>query len=265
MINDSLIQLIQKYPQFIDDVDIVFKSNIRELLLPTECWPTAVNSSVIIDVNNPVQIERRAKAILRSIGPLASKKFLDFGTGHSKCWRYATEAALSIGYDIDITSDSTHNWQIALDNAKYHAILLYDVIDHLVNSDGSLASIDTIVEILVVLKQILATNGQIYVRCHPWTSRHGTHAYLNNNKAFVHYDTDQFDKEPTNRFLWPVPIYREIFQRAGLNIINQTIVRQHVEEIFSLQPFADWAKMFSPGSPHLQIMAVSFVDFVLTA
>jgi hypothetical protein len=137
------------------------------------------------------------------------------------------------------------------------------VIDHLIDANGSLSSVNTIVEILRVLKGVLAAGGEIHVRCHPWTSRHGTHAYINCNKAFIHYDTVQFDKEPTQRFLQPVTTYRDIFQHAGLTIARQDIIKQAVEDVFTLYPFTGWAQIYPEYSPYLQIMAINFVDYIL--
>jgi len=61
-------------------------------------------------------------------------------------------------------------------NTKYDFILINDVLDHAADP----------LDMLEQVNKIRNPETKIVVRCHPWTSRHGTHVYKQMNKAFLH-------------------------------------------------------------------------------
>jgi hypothetical protein len=260
--DNLVLQIAKQYPELVES--IIFKPNIKRLLIDTEYWPKAVEDQMIVAQSDEINVRRRALDIVRSYipEPLEGKKFLDFGTGYSECWKYAKHAAFTMGYDIDEGTDACHDWAAILECRPFDVILVYDVIDHLVDLDGKLMEIDQIKEVLRYLKDLLTADGRIYMRCHPWASRHGTHAYLNCNKAFVHYETREFDQAPTHQFYLS---YRELFDATGLQIVSMKETNQDVEQIFLTTPFLDWKSAFTLGDRdnHDKLMQCNFVDYIL--
>jgi hypothetical protein len=57
-------------------------------------------------------------------------------------------------------------------------VFLYDVLDHAIDAEQAY---------IKEAHRCLAPNGTVYVRCHPWTSKHATHLYKQGiNKAYFH-------------------------------------------------------------------------------
>jgi len=254
-------------------------------LLNSEEWPNAVFDVQIADENSEADKKERAEGIADILlPPLENKKFLDFGCGEGHVAKYAANsAALSIGYETEKNPNSQLEWESKNDNlllttdfervkseGPYEIVLIYDVLDHTRNESMS--------QLLGRVKSVLSDEGKIYLRCHPWTSRHGGHAYRKINKAFVHLVFSEeelkemgLELEFNNKVLYPLGTYSKAIEDAGLvKIDGEEIDFQDVEPLFSenlvikkrllqLYGIREWG---DEGKPAFQ-MSQCFVDYVL--
>jgi 2-polyprenyl-3-methyl-5-hydroxy-6-metoxy-1,4-benzoquinol methylase len=245
-------------------------------LMEIDCWPEAVpNFLVGGEVSDTDQINR-ANAVLdmmldRSVENL---NFLDFGCGEG--W-IANEVmkrgvATSTGYDlwtkpnwVKFDKPTFTNLFSDLKSEYYDLIMLYDVIDH---CDNPLDVVDKI-------KSLLSPNGIVYVRCHPWISKHGSHVYKQGlNKSYVHlfltYEelTENIDEPPlfVRRELNPLEAYRYWFN--DFEISKERIIREELSEFFLVPSFKKLviAEQELPEERHEEFfkdMEIQFVDYVL--
>jgi hypothetical protein len=128
----------------------------------------------------------------------------------------------------------TDSWVDVKQSGPYNIVLMYDVIDHMMQNEQE------IIDKLKQIKQILAINGKIYLRSHPWCSRHGTHLYHQLNKAFAHliFSDEElqilgYKQEPVRKVLAPVAEYKNLFQAAGLKVQSGPHpIKEAVEQFF---------------------------------
>jgi 2-polyprenyl-3-methyl-5-hydroxy-6-metoxy-1,4-benzoquinol methylase len=219
-------------------------------LLNSKEWPAAVDPALICDITSDQDKEDRAEGILDLIidTHLENLKFLDFGCGEGHVINKSKlqNPKMSVGYDINkndkwdkwaksTTTAYTNEWQIVETYAPYNVILLYDVIDHMN------CSYQELVQQLKAVKSVLAPNGKVYVRTHPWCSRHGTHLYQKLNKAYVHLiltneeiESLGHKQEKTRKVIHPITEYEDIFTKAGFKIHGQpNKIREGVEPFFT--------------------------------
>ena len=78
------------------------------------------------------------------------------------------------------------------------------------------------------------------MRCHPWSSRHGTHLYKQINKAFLHLvftDDEIFamglKEQFAHKVLDPLSFYRDLIKQSGLKTIKEDITTSPVEIFFT--------------------------------
>ncbi len=260
-------------------------------LLNSNDWPTAVDPSLICDANSDQDKEDRAEGILDLIIDvhLENLKFLDFGCGegHVVNRSRTQKPKISVGYDVqefdkwkswekDDAAIYTTNWDEVKTLAPYNVVLVYDVIDHMT------CSYEKLVERLKTIKEMLATNGKVFVRCHPWCSRHGTHLYQKLNKAYVHmvFSDHELEKlgyiqEKTRKVIHPLHEYGQLFAAAGLKIVSGPFqVIEKPEPFFSNNPLiaarikakynnSHWETLKSGKEFPVFPMENQFVDYVL--
>jgi 2-polyprenyl-3-methyl-5-hydroxy-6-metoxy-1,4-benzoquinol methylase len=256
-------------------------------LLNTKQWPNAVNPNLICDRANEEDKVNRAEGILEVLveRDVVNKKFLDFGCGEGHVAQCAIrrKAVLSVGYDIK----AFDNWKANADpklkfttdlsevekNGPFDIILVYDVLDHIESGKQ--------IEILQKLRNFLNPTGEIYVRFHPWCSRHATHAYHAINKAYVHlvFSAEELSQlgltnEPNAKVVMPVATYRNWIEQSGLKIKHESVMREKIEPFFFEQPeikqriVSHWKGLEdklgrSKGFPSFQIEQ-QFLDFILS-
>lgn len=223
----SGMEQIDKIHRIIIEVDPSFERSKLKALLKGGKWPAAVYPHLILDDDESSQIERAEVVIEQMLGnSIIGKKFLDFGCGEGFVPHVASKSAsMAVGYDIDEvkwerfrTTDSfmlTSDFQTAARQGPYDAILLFDVLDHVIDEDP--------VAILKDLREILKDDGTMYIRFHPWTSRHATHVYKTINKAYAHmlFSEDELREMgamplPCRKIIHPIITYEEWFTKAGL-------------------------------------------------
>jgi SAM-dependent methyltransferase len=229
-------------------------SEFQELiaLVNSTKWPCAVDPKLICDDSDQDKADR-AEGILDLIIDihLEKLKFLDYGCGEGHVVNRSRlqNPRIAVGYDIKKLEKweqwekapnvlFTDDWAEAKNIGPYNIILMYDVLDHMAGSQEEL------INHLKEIKNILAPNGKIYVRTHPWCSRHGTHLYHSLNKAFAHIVFTEkeieemgYKQDEIRKIKLPIHDYSQIFASAGLRIHSGPHqIKESVELFFTNTP-----------------------------
>lgn len=260
-----------------DDYDD-FESLKAALL--SDKWPEAVNPNMICHPDNESDKLERGRGIIEMLieEDLKGLKILDFGCGEGQCSFVATEyePTLVCGYDIksfDTWNKYKHNNLIFTSNfsdvsahGPYDIVILFDVLDHLKEDDPT--------EVLSMIRSVLADNGKIYMRCHPFVSRHGTHLYHELNKAYAHlvFTPTELSSivpqpkwcEPSIGVVYPIRTYTEFIKNARLEVTSRRDITEKVEPFFKIPKIAQRIikNTNSESFPEFQ-MSLQFVDFTL--
>jgi SAM-dependent methyltransferase len=252
-----------------------YEKSLEEVkeFLKNENWPQAVDPVLICD--NEEKAAHRANGILDILvgESIKDKKILDFGCGegHTIPAAKVREAALAVGYDIDTDkykfdrADFTNNFKEVEKKGPFDIILLHDVLDHAMEIDP--------IHILQQAKSVLSNDGRIYLRNHPWCSRHGGHLYLKNNLAFLHLILDEFELvrceglqiEHNIKITTPIETYKHWIDQVGLSIKNELVIKSEVENFF-LDSSAIRERLNQHwNNPDIiqNFMEIDFVEYVL--
>lgn len=242
-------------------------------LMNIDCWISAVPPQF-----NVVPTEKdnilRANAVLDMMmdKSLAGMYFLDFGCGEGWTAKQALSRGVieSVGYDIV----GNENWSkiekvrfetdfSKLPSQYFDIVFLYDVLDHCLDP----------LEVMGQIKRVLKPNGSVHVRCHPWTSIHGTHLYKQGiNKAYFHlflkYEEikELINTEPMFTREEKNPLVAYHWWLSSFKIKKENIVRNPVNEFFHVQSFKELLaneQKIENIDEFLKIMEISFVDFIL--
>jgi SAM-dependent methyltransferase len=236
-------------------------------------WPEAVPSKQICD--SPEKVKERAENLLDLfVGEhLKDKRFLDYGCGqgHTIPEALKREAAVAIGYDVNLKDckfdmpNFVSNFEEVKKNAPFDIVLLHDVLDHIVVIDP--------IQALVQIKSVMSNKGRLYVRNHPWSSRHGGHLYLQKNKAFLHLIFDEVElariggiiPEHNIKVVTPIDTYRYWFKEAGFRIRSEIPVKDCVEEFFKTPSVIQdrLKKHWSDPTIMENHLEISFVEYVV--
>lgn len=246
--------------------------NILEII-NSNVWPVAVNENLIIDRNNEEEKKERAQGIIELFleESLENKKFLDYGCGEGHVVEAATGSSYAIGYDLKSFKtwneiNCTSDWNKIVENGPYDVILIFDVLDHLINENP--------VDVLKKIKSITNQNGSVYIRFHPITSRCATHSYHKLNKAFAHLvlNHDQLikllpneeDYIPNNGSSKPIKSYEEYIRESGFIIESRNEITEKPEEFFKNPNIAKIIQNKTGFNefPEFQ-MSLNFVDYKL--
>lgn len=253
-------------------------------------WPEALENYEICTNLEQDKLDR-AESIMNYILDvyLEDLKFLDFGCGegHIANLSLSQNPNFTVGYDITVNEHwatweadprlvFTDQWEVVEKNGPYNVILLCDVIDHMMGEKG------VVVEALRKIRQVMAPNARVFVRCHPWTSRHATHLHHKINKAFVHlvFTEEELaqlgytDGLPTQHIIHPLKTYGEFFNEAAFRIQNkEQLTKVPIEDFFSKTPIiAQRIKKnyinshdndLRDGKRFPSQLEVQFVDYVL--
>lgn len=244
--------------------------NLPINLLNDPDWPQAIHENLICS-DNPLEISERARGIICLMieEDLDKKKFLDFGCGDGMCAVIANDefGATSTGYDInrdvnwpiDTTALLTTNWEHVVKRGPYDVILMHDVLDHL-------KDLNSIGECLRNVKKILKRNGRLYVRCHPYTSKHATHSYEKFNKAYIHLvlnekEMKKIKHEKTLKILKPIWTYENNFKEL-FKVSNRRNITDSVDPFFKRKDISDKIIKNLGFFPEFQ-MTLQFIDYTL--
>lgn len=227
------------------------------MLAKSDLWPTAVPASLISDQSSQ---NARAMGILQTINlPLSGKKFLDFGCGEGHTIQMAKEVfgAKAFGYD----QKGQYDLEIVRQNAPYDVIMLFDVLDHADDPEN----------VLRTCRDLKATDGKIFVRFHPWFSRHGTHIYKQLNKAYLQLVFNEHElatlgviQEDVQK-IKNADTYKEWIDAAGLTILSETPTKQNLELFFTHNPaiLRRIKSNFDNEFPR-NMLEIQFIDMILT-
>lgn len=217
----------------------VIQSDVDKLINDPK-WPVAICETLICDKNSETDKTERAEGIASSLLTELPKRVLDFGCGEGHLALKLKENSFIRGYDIRSTNNEiwknpdllTTDFSKIMAADTFDTVIFYDVLDHIENETPS--------EALNKAASVLAPNGKIIIRCHPWCSRHGGHLYNNINKAFIHLVLTSEELEmlkipimENQKVLFPLRTYREWIEKAGLKIKSEYIDRQSVEGYFT--------------------------------
>ena len=255
---------------------------LKNLLISSD-WPESVLEFQIVDRASDQEKMDRAEGVVDILiqEDLKNKKFLDFGCGEGHMAKYASQqCSTSVGYDITKPESSNFIWEEKQDNflltndfekvkenGPYDVILIYDVVDHSVNP----------VDILKKASEVVSDSGKIYLRGHPWCSRHGGHLYRQINKAFVHLvftenELEQLghksDDTVQTKVKYPIIAYKNMIQESGLKTNEPELERQNVEDFFkNNELISNRIKNCVPLGgrefPNFQL-SICFADYILT-
>jgi 2-polyprenyl-3-methyl-5-hydroxy-6-metoxy-1,4-benzoquinol methylase len=255
------------------------------MLAKSDQWPQAVPDDLICGEDEDNKLSRAAGIVHEFIRTdLTDKKFLDFGCGEGHVPYVAANLVgvkMAVGYD-PVVQDWKHFGDVnglklttdfgsVKNDGPYDVILINDVLDHCTNPKIALEQI----------RDIKSPTARIYMRCHPWTSRHGTHLYKQLNKAYLHlvFNEDELfgmglKSTAATKLLDPMQSYHSLIKDAGFTIVNEETITHPVELFFTHKPAVlrrikeKWAKSenkaLAMGTEFPRdIMEIQFVDFVL--
>lgn len=242
-------------------------------------WPEAIPKNMIISDKGEPERKFRALQVVGMIGlPLEGKKVLDCGCGEGFVTEeLARQAEHVVGFDVkeddhwhekELSNiDYTTSQQTVQDSGPYDVILLYDVIDHLVGTEPG--------KFMVWVSSLLAKNGIVYVRAHPWTSKHGGHLYEQHNKAYLHLALtpdellqNGIKPQPNIKVSRPMAAYEKWFTEGGLKVADRKIQAEKPH------PFVEnnllprivkitWGGNIDPDQAR-KIIANQFIDYHLS-
>jgi cyclopropane fatty-acyl-phospholipid synthase-like methyltransferase len=211
---------------------------------------------------------------------LKGKKTLDIGCGEGHCAAICSEyeTELSVGYDIKAYDkwsnfEPKSNLKLTTDfeevkrSGPYSVVILFDVLDHITGQDPA--------SLLAMAKEVLADDGKIYLRTHPFTSRHATHLYHELNKAYVHLVFSQEEleslvpnskyKESTIRVTRPVATYEGLIKSVDLKIESKRNTTEKVEQFFKIPKISERIIKNTGFQEYPEFqMTLQFIDYVLT-
>jgi 2-polyprenyl-3-methyl-5-hydroxy-6-metoxy-1,4-benzoquinol methylase len=249
-------------------------------------WPEAVANYLIINDHEKGKKNHRGRQIIGLVKPPVESNILDYGCGEGYTTQYITQlGGYAVGYDLlrhkqwssftenrenlTFTTDKKDLEQIVERRGYFDFIIVYDVLDHIVGSDP--------IDELLFMQKILAPNGYIFIRTHPWTSRTGGHYYESVNKAFLHLaiTADEakqlgIKQEPNLKINKPLATYESMFAKAGYKILGKTVDTAPVERFFTdnedlMRRIIDltWSGNIDIDKA-LKIMSTNSIDFLIT-
>lgn len=245
------------------------------MLAKSEKWPQAVPEDLICGDDEDQKLARAAGILSDFIKTnVTNKKLLDLGCGEGHVPYVAANligSQIAVGYDTQNQSWDklekieglifTTDWKEVINKGPYDAILINDVIDH------------TSENVLIKAREVLEDKGKIFIRFHPWASRHGNHLYKKLNRAYLHlvFTEDELygmglKSMPTNQWQNPLVVYHDLIKEANLKIMHEETVKHPIELFFTHEaPVLRRIKEKFQNKFPRDIMELQFVDMILTA
>lgn len=267
-----LTNLLEEEENFVLPAEYTTKefTELRKILKSPN-WPEAVPNELICEDNIEENMERAYGLIHKIQTNLYKKKFLDIGCGegHTIYAAASYDAEISAGYDIIKNKKwkkkegivFTDNWENLKKIGPFDIILINDVLDHAEDP----------LDVLLKAKEIKEKElGRIFLKLHPWTSRHGTHLYKEMNKAYIHciFTEEEIQKLgleqlKTNKITDPKMFYRDLIEKSNLRIIKEEITTQSMEVFFTHNPkLLQRIKSINPEF-EVSISEIQMIDYIL--
>ena len=260
-------------------------SEIRELV-KSPLWPSAVPQELICKTESEEDKQERAEGIIYLMinEDLSDKRFLDFGCGEGHVVLQAAKNNVerSVGYDphssLPDSDDKCYfynDFEKAREQGPFDIVLMYDVLDHLDGFDSvdPTEIANRMAEVLSQVKLVTHENSKIYLRCHPWCSRHGGHLYNSLNKAFVHVVFSKseledmgYEVEDIAKVIMPRATYQTAITNSGLKVISEDVIQTQIEAFFQegligKRVVSHWPE--GHGYPGYQT-SQDFIDYILS-
>ena len=273
MNKELIIQKLQEIISLLNDAPEKLTTKQKNLLE----WPRATSTPDTLDADSIVK---------KSMMAIEKLDILDFGSGNGYISEYLSKTAKKvISYDINtekILAPGNYITAKTIEDVKsqgpYDLIFINDVFDHLEPADEEEKElyIETLhVKYLKTLKSFLKSSGRIYLRCHPWTSRHGGHLQKTQNMAFIHLilteeeyleQSVSSDVQITHQIYSPEQYYLRCIQKSGLNVLKTNQEKDYPEQFVKDRLLDQIAQKFPPNTlPEkiLDIIQASYISFVL--
>lgn len=245
-------------------------------LMAIDCWPEAFPSFMASKSSAQDQVNR-ANAVLDMMldRNVEGMRFLDYGCGEGWIVQEILKrgVAESWGYDIE----ESENWPNLkgklkmtskgndMHSSHFDVVMLYDVLDHCEDP----------VAVMAHVRNCVSPKGVVYVRCHPWTSRHATHLFKQGiNKAYLHLFLKYHEIESlisgkpmfTREEKRPFEAYHWWFK--DFDIKKERPVKEPVSEFFHVPSFKELLANEqgihqSQIDDFLKLMEIQFIDYVL--
>lgn len=262
-------------PEELEKIKAARKKHI-DSLMAIDCWPEAVPHFLANKEPSEEDQINRANAVLDMMldRQVEDCNFLDFGCGDGWISKQALKrgVAESTGFDIK-TSD---NWQNIKDvnfisnlsdlkKSYYDVVFLYDVLDH---CEDPLFVMDTI-------KTLVKSDGVVYVRCHPWVSKHATHLYKQGiNKAYLHlfltYQEIQelIQQSPNFTRMEKNPLAAYHWWFKDFDIKKERFVREPISDFFFVPAFKELLSNeqdvpLEHIDEFMKGLEIQFIDYIL--
>lgn len=253
------------------------KKHIGELMA-IDCWPEAIPAMLAKKEPSEREKQKRANMVLDMMIDREVKglNFLDFGCGEGYVAEQMAQKGVkkSTGYDIELQkgwkdfqhAKFTHVYN-ELDRRSFDIIMLYDVLDHTEDPEG----------VMNQVRNLIKPGGAVYVRCHPWTSKHAMHLHTLTpelNRAYLHmflsyeelFELAQQAPMFTRREKNPLEAYHWWFK--DFDIKRERKLEEDVSEFFTVPAFKDLLKSEQKVEDMqnlLSLMRIQFVDYLLIA
>jgi len=248
------------------------EKHLKDLML-IDCWPEAIPQ---ILVTTPTDKDNKSRAVsvmdMLLTKSIEGLNVLDYGCGEGWITQEAKRRGADnvVGYDPvksdkwkDLTGPSFIDSLEVLQKDFFDVVILFDVLDHCLDPQ-------------LVMDKILYSmkkSGIVYVRCHPWTSRHASHLVKHGiNKAYMHMflswkETENLIGEKpmfTRNEKNPVESYRWWFK--NFKIVKERMIKEPVNDFFK---HPDFKTLLTNEQNILDIddfllkMQIQFVDYIL--
>jgi 2-polyprenyl-3-methyl-5-hydroxy-6-metoxy-1,4-benzoquinol methylase len=240
-------------------------------LMDIDCWPEAVPPFLATSEVTDEDKEARAKMVLDMLidRDIEEKRFLDFGCGEGWITKELLNRGVVEAVGYDIASDAhwdqpffTDNWN-RIGRHHFDFVILYDVIDHCLDP----------IDVMNKIKSCLKPNGTVYVRCHPWTSRHAMHLYKQGlNKAYIHLFLTWAEivgltnEDPMVTRIEKDPLVAYSWWFRDFAIEKQRLIKEPVSDFFHNPAFKDLLKeeqRVENIDKFLELMEIQFCDYQL--
>ena len=267
--------VVQNVPQADEEWVKLRKKHVGDLLGIKE-WPEAVPPRMATTTLKKEDQINRANSVLDMMidRPLEKLDFLDFGCGEGWITQQASKRGVqtATGYDVrpePIWSQLKGTFTTKYEDLKptsYDAVFLYDVLDHCEDP----------MDVMDKIYRVSRPDAKIYVRCHPWTSKHANHIYkFGLNKAYIHLFLNWHEQREivNNLPLFtriekdPLAAYHWWFH--NFNIVKERPIKEDVHPFFLNPAFRELLMTENQIDPQeidnfIERMQVQFVDYVLT-
>ena len=138
-------------------------------------------------------------------------------------------------------------------------------MNHMTCSDTEL------VQQLKEIKGLLATGGKVFMRTHPYCSRHGTHLYHEINKAYIQMvftneelESMGYKQEPIRKVFNPIQYYDNILSKANFKIHSGPHqIKEGVESFLTQSPIIDKIKSNYTDKFSITFLENQFIDYIL--